>query len=54
MFAFLRRLENVFAAAAFAEAGDWDTARRIARDDVTPRSRKGQGASRPRPRVRAS
>lgn len=52
MFTFLRKLENVFAAAAFAEAGEWDTARRIARDDK-PRQRPGKGAQRPRPRVRA-
>ena len=54
MFTFLRRLENVFAAAAMAEGGDWESARRIAGKDTRPRPTRPRGKTPPRPRVRAS
>jgi len=31
----LKKLENVFAAAAFAEAGEFETAREMVNEDVT-------------------
>ena len=48
---FFRMLENVFAAAAFAEAGDWDTAKMIA-GEKTARPRQDRRPDH-RPRVRA-
>lgn len=45
---FLKRLENIYAAVAFAEAGEFETAREIMREEkrpqkverITPRPRK--------------
>jgi hypothetical protein len=36
----LRKIENIYAAAAFAEAGEFDTAREILRDEDRDQKRK--------------
>ncbi len=36
----LRKLENIYAAAAFAEAGEFDTAREMLRDEEREQKRK--------------
>ena len=52
MIRFFRMLEDVFAAAAFAECGDFETARSFMKKDSKPQTRAdGRKASRPRPRV---
>ncbi len=54
MIRFFKMLEDVFAAAAFAEAGDFDTARALVKKDVRSQGRAdGRKASRPRPRISA-
>jgi hypothetical protein len=51
---FMKKLENVFAAAAFAEAGEFDTARDILREDKRPqRVDRVTPSSRPRKELRA-
>jgi hypothetical protein len=54
---FLEKLERTMAAAAFAEAGDADTARQIMSSRETARQRKHlqarEEAPRPRPQLRA-
>jgi hypothetical protein len=50
----MKKLENVFAAAAFAEAGEFDTARDILREDKRPqRVDRVTPSSRPRKELRA-
>jgi hypothetical protein len=52
---FIRKLENLFAAAAFAEAGEFETARDIMREDkrpqrvdrIAPTNRPGKGLRAP-------
>ena len=50
----LRKLENVFVAATFAEAGEYDTARDILREDKRPQKvDRTTPSSIPRKEVRA-
>ena len=50
----MKKLENVFAAAAFAEAGEFDTARDILREDKRPQKiDRVTPGSRPRKELRA-
>lgn len=42
----MQKLENLFSAAAFAEAGEFDTAREMAREEA-PQVRQAPAASRP-------
>ncbi len=52
---FIKKLENLFVAATFAEAGEFETARDILREDkrpqkvdrITPTSRPGKGLRAP-------
>ncbi|MBG0775150.1 MAG: hypothetical protein H0S85_01785 [Desulfovibrionaceae bacterium] len=53
MFAFMRKLENYFAAAAFAEAGDYATARSIAEEGTRAARRAPARTAPQRPRLRA-
>ena len=53
MIRFFRMLEEVFCAAAFAEAGDFDTAREIMKKQPRSKDRTG-GPKAPRPRARIS
>lgn len=54
MIRFFRMLENVFAAAAFAEAGDFDTAREMVKKQSRSNDRTGgPKATRPRARISA-
>ena len=46
---FMEKLENVYAAAAFAEAGEFDTAREMMKDEDRPQKRE-QISPRERPR----
>lgn len=39
----LKRLENMFAASAFAEAGEFETARQLASEETA--ARRGKGAA---------
>lgn len=49
----LKRLEDIYSAVAFAEAGEFDTAREIMKEDqIWKRDRKTQ-QKRPRTRLRA-
>ena len=50
----MKKLENVFVAAAFAEAGEFDTARDILREDKRPQKLdRVTPSSRPRKELRA-
>lgn len=50
----IRRLENIFAAAAFAEEGEVETAREILREEERPRKVKRiTPVERPRKQLRA-
>ncbi|MBI4682925.1 MAG: hypothetical protein HY757_07480 [Nitrospirae bacterium] len=49
----LKKLEDVYAAAAFAEAGEHETAKEIMREETRDQKRK-QITKRPRPQLRAS
>lgn len=52
---FLKRLEDIYSAVAFAEAGEFDTARKIMKEDqIQKRDRKTQEKrKRPRRQLRA-
>ena len=51
----MKRLENMFVAAAFAEAGEFDTARDILRDDKRPQNvDRITPSTRPRKELRTS
>ncbi len=52
----LKRLENIFSAAAFAEAGEHETARQILREDVAQDKAKREetGADRAKKHERAN
>lgn len=51
---FLRKLEDVYAAAAFAEAGEFDTARELLRDEERAQVRdRKQDSPRPRKQMKA-
>ncbi len=47
-----KRLEDIYAAAAFAEAGEFETAREIMREEERPRKRE-RLMPRPRKQLRA-
>ena len=50
----MKKLENIFVAATFAEAGEYDTARDILREDERPKkSDRKTPSSRPRKELRA-
>jgi hypothetical protein len=50
----MKRLENMFVAATFAEAGEFDTARDILREDKRPQKLdRTSPSSRPRKELRA-
>ncbi|MEW6569936.1 MAG: hypothetical protein AB1390_01990 [Nitrospirota bacterium] len=50
----IRKLERLFAAAAFAEAAEFDTAREILREEKRPRkAERVTPAARPRKELRA-
>ena len=50
----MKKLENIFAASAFAEAGEFDTARDIMREDKRPQKvDRVTPSSRPRKEMRA-
>jgi hypothetical protein len=50
----IKKMENLFAAAAFAEAGEFDTARDILREDKRPQQiDRITPSSRPRKELRA-
>lgn len=49
----LRKLEQVFAAVAFAECGDFDTALAIYNEDSRPKNKKDNRPTPPRYRARA-
>ncbi len=50
----MKRLENMFVAATFAEAGEFDTARDILREDKRPQKvDRTTPSSRPRKELRA-
>ena len=49
---FMKKLENVYAAAAFAEAGEHDTAREMLREEKRDQKRD-TAVSRPRKQLRA-
>jgi len=66
MSGFIRKLENIYAAAAFGECGEWETARDIAKDESpyisgqrpgtgvrkgSPTKSKTDEGTTPRPRV---
>ena len=53
MKSFFKMLENVFAAAAFAESGDWETARRISSEPTGTKPAARINTTRPRPRMHA-
>jgi len=51
---FIRKLENIYAAVAFAEAGEFDTAREIMREEERIERREYiRTAERPRKQLRA-
>jgi hypothetical protein len=49
---FMKKLENIYAAAAFAEEGEHETAREILREDDRPEKRD-RTSERPRKHLRA-
>ena len=49
---FMKKIENIFAAVAFAEAGEHETAREILREDKQDQKR-GRVSQRPRKQLRA-
>jgi hypothetical protein len=49
---FMKKIENVFAAVAFAEAGEVETARQILREDDDGQGRENRRPERARPEVR--
>jgi hypothetical protein len=53
MFKLLRRLEQVFAAVAFAEYGEFETALAIANEDKRSQAKKSKRKTGPQYRARA-
>ena len=49
---FIKKIENIYAAVAFAEAGEHETAREILREDKHPQKRD-RISQRPRKQLRA-
>jgi hypothetical protein len=49
---FMKKIENIYAAVAFAEAGEHETAREILREDKQDQKR-GRVSQRPRKQLRA-